>query len=164
MKVVFLFTGFILFVYSVRAENAFLNSIDSTAKYDSCIVSNETVVLPCPLLFDSLTHILNSDSLGHSQKRKKVIAAVLAFPLPFGILGLHRIFLGTKPYIPFVYIGTLGGCLGILPLIDFIAILSSKENNSNPISISQRELNWLLDGLELEQKHAHKKVTANIVI
>jgi transposase len=38
------------------------------------------------------------------------------------------------------------------------------ENNSEPKNISQRELNWLLDGLELEQKHAHKKVTSNIVI
>jgi transposase len=39
-----------------------------------------------------------------------------------------------------------------------------KESNSDTISISQRELNWLLDGLELEQKHAHKKVTANAVL
>jgi len=39
-----------------------------------------------------------------------------------------------------------------------------EENNSSTINISQRELNWLLDGLELEQKHAHKKVTASTVI
>ncbi|MFZ5986151.1 MAG: IS66 family insertion sequence element accessory protein TnpB [Bacillota bacterium] len=39
-----------------------------------------------------------------------------------------------------------------------------EENNSGPINIGQRELNWLLDGLELEQKHAHGKVTANTVI
>jgi len=34
-------------------------------------------------------------------------------------------------------------------------------NNSNTINITQRELNWLLDGLELEQKHAHKKSDSN---
>jgi len=39
-----------------------------------------------------------------------------------------------------------------------------KQNSLDTISISQRELNWLLDGLELEQKLAHKKVAANIVI
>ena len=142
MKVVFHFIGFMIFVFSARAENACLNSIDSTVKYDSCIISNETVVLTRSLLFDSSAYTPNGDSLGHSLKRKKVIAAVLAFPLPFGILGLHRIFLGTKPYIPFVYIGTLGGCLGILPLIDFIAILSSKENNLNHFAENPRVFMW----------------------
>lgn len=39
-----------------------------------------------------------------------------------------------------------------------------KEISPDPISISQRELNWLLDGLELEQKNAHGKVAANAVI
>lgn len=39
-----------------------------------------------------------------------------------------------------------------------------ENNNSSPINISQRELNWLLDGLEIVQKHAHKKVTASTVI
>lgn len=39
-----------------------------------------------------------------------------------------------------------------------------KESSSSPVTISLRELRWLLDGLSLEQKQAHKKVTANIVI
>jgi transposase len=33
-----------------------------------------------------------------------------------------------------------------------------------PLSISHRELNWLLDGLSLDQKQAHRKLTANAVI
>ncbi len=33
-----------------------------------------------------------------------------------------------------------------------------------PLIISQRELNWLLDGLSLDQKQAHRKLTANAVI
>ena len=39
-------------------------------------------------------------------------------------------------------------------------------NTSSKISIavSIRELRWLLDGLSLEQKQAHKKVTVNAVI
>lgn len=37
-----------------------------------------------------------------------------------------------------------------------------KEGSS--VSISRRELGWLLDGLSLEQKSAHLKVNANIVI
>jgi hypothetical protein len=58
---------------------------------------------------------------------KKAIAAVLAFPLPFGVIGLHRLYLGTKPYIPLVYIGTIGGAFGILPFIDFCVILLDKD-------------------------------------
>lgn len=61
-----------------------------------------------------------------AQKRK-LIAAGLACPVPFGILGLHRIYLGTRPFVPLVYIGTLGGCLGILPLIDMVVILIEKD-------------------------------------
>ncbi|MES2565655.1 MAG: NINE protein [Bacteroidota bacterium] len=57
---------------------------------------------------------------------KKITAAVLAFPFPFGIVGLHRIYLGTKPYVPVVYIASLGGVFGILPFIDFCAITFGK--------------------------------------
>ena len=32
------------------------------------------------------------------------------------------------------------------------------------LSVSSRELNWLLDGLSIEQSQAHDKVTANAVI
>lgn len=32
------------------------------------------------------------------------------------------------------------------------------------IAIDQRELSWLLDGLSMEQKGAHKKVVANTVV
>lgn len=39
-----------------------------------------------------------------------------------------------------------------------------KSNDSNKIVISQRQLNWLLDGLEIEQKNAHKKVAVSTVI
>jgi TM2 domain-containing membrane protein YozV len=58
---------------------------------------------------------------------KKITAAVLAFPFPFGMVGLHRIYLGTKPYVPVAYIASLGGVFGILPLIDFFAITCDKN-------------------------------------
>lgn len=65
------------------------------------------------------------------QKRnQKITAAVLAFPFPFGIVGLHRIYLGCPPYVPVVYIGTLGGVFGALPLIDFFIILIDKNTEN----------------------------------
>lgn len=75
-------------------------------------------------------------------KVKKRIAAILAFPFPFGLLGLHRVFLGTKPYIPFVYIGTLGGCFLILPIIDFVAILSANEETFKRLENNPRVFMW----------------------
>ena len=70
------------------------------------------------------------------KRRKKIFATLLAFPIPFGIIGLHRIYLGTKPYVPLVYIATIGGAVGIIPFIDFIVLLLEKdiskyENNPN---------------------------------
>jgi TM2 domain-containing membrane protein YozV len=61
---------------------------------------------------------------------RKATAAILAFPFPFGIVGLHRIYLGCAPYIPIVYIGSLGGIFGIMPLIDFIVIVSADDINT----------------------------------
>lgn len=72
----------------------------------------------------SLQH--TTDTVLNKSNEKKIIAA-LAFPFPLGIIGAHRIYMGAKPYIPLVYIATLGGCLGILPLIDFIVIVSHKN-------------------------------------
>ncbi len=61
------------------------------------------------------------------RTNKKITAAILAFPFPFGIVGLHRIYLGTAPYVPVVYIGTLGGVFGILPFIDFCVLALDKD-------------------------------------
>ena len=39
-----------------------------------------------------------------------------------------------------------------------------KEDNVSPLTLSSRELQWLLDGLSINQQHAHKKVFASTVI
>ncbi len=61
------------------------------------------------------------------KKNKRIVAAILAFPFPFGIVGLHRIYLGTSPHVPVVYIGSLGGIFGILPFIDFCVLVLDKD-------------------------------------
>ncbi len=72
------------------------------------------------------------------QQKNNKIAALLAFPFPFGCVGLHRVYLKTSPYVPIVYAATAGGIFGIIPLIDCLVLLSKKdiqnyENNSNVI-------------------------------
>lgn len=69
------------------------------------------------------------------RNNRRIIATALAFPFPFGIVGLHRIYLGTKPYVPIAYVASLGGLLGVFPLIDFFVLIFDKdfeqyENNS----------------------------------
>ena len=78
---------------------------------------------------------------------KQVIAAVLALPLPFGVLGAHRIFLGAKPIIPVVYIATLGGAFGILPFIDCMVLILSDD--ITPFMDNSKILMWNMD----RQKH-----------
>ena len=38
------------------------------------------------------------------------------------------------------------------------------ESVSSPLAVTPRQLSWLLDGLPIQQKQAHKKVSAKIVI
>lgn len=82
------------------------------------------------VIADSLT------STDKSLRKKKIVAALAAFPFPLGFMGAHRIVLGTKPWVPVVYVATFGGVFGLLPLIDFCVIVFSKdieqyENNPN---------------------------------
>ena len=55
-------------------------------------------------------------------KRGKAIL----FTVFTGFLGGHRIYLGTHQRTPIIYSVTLGG-LGILPLIDLVQIIFTKE-------------------------------------
>lgn len=87
--------------------------------------------------------ILKIDSSNSSKsKNNKVVAAILAFPFPFGMLGLHRLYLGTKPYIPFVYIGTIGGCFLILPFIDFCTIIFSDDETFHSFENNRKVFMW----------------------
>jgi len=38
------------------------------------------------------------------------------------------------------------------------------DERTTPITITRRQLRWLLDGLSLEQHHAHPEVTARTII
>ncbi len=80
--------------------------------------------------------IVKSSGTDKEQIKKKFISALFAFPFPLGFMGAHRVMLGTKPWVPVVYVATFGGCFGVLPLIDFFVITFTKdieqfENNPN---------------------------------
>lgn len=78
----------------------------------------------------------HKENINGEHAKKKLLAGFLSFPFPMGFLGAHRILLGTKPWVPVVYVATFGGCFGLLPLIDFCVIMLSDdvtkyENNPN---------------------------------
>ena len=50
-----------------------------------------------------------------------IVAAVIAFFL--GWLGIHRVYMGGSGILILLYIITLGGIFGLIPLIDFIRLL-----------------------------------------
>ena len=59
-----------------------------------------------------------------------VRAVAICLTLTLGVFGAHRIYLGTKDYVPVFYTLTLGGGLGILPVIDLIHLCVKKDISS----------------------------------
>lgn len=102
-------------IYLLNPNLEIIDSVDCTNKINLSDLGKR----PNPILA-----LLKSKK----KKTKKITAALLAFPFPFGIVGLHRIYLGTAPYVPVVYIGSLGGVFGILPFIDFCVLLMDKDH------------------------------------
>ena len=91
--------------------------------YIVCSSANATSKTSSPNIGELV--LSTADSVALSKEKKLVTA--LSFPFPLGIVGAHRIFMGAKPIIPVIYIITLGGCFGILPLIDFVILLTTKN-------------------------------------
>ncbi len=79
-----------------------------------------------PDLIGADTLLIQKDNK-KDKSRKKFVSALFAFPFPFGFMGAHRVMLGTKPWVPVIYVVTFGGCFGVLPLIDFFVITFSKD-------------------------------------
>jgi TM2 domain-containing membrane protein YozV len=76
-------------------------------------------------------------------RKEKLIASILAFPVPFGFTGLHRIYLGSEPWIPVVYLITGGGGLGIVPLIDFFFIVTADKEEFRKYENNPKFFMWV---------------------
>jgi TM2 domain-containing membrane protein YozV len=112
---IFLFISACLFA---ETKTVTIYYLDSTQTVIDCQIQPVSENMPCP----------NFYKFRKKQKlNKRITASVLAFPFPFGMVGLHRIYLGTKPHVPVAYIASLGGVFGILPLIDFFTITFDKD-------------------------------------
>ena len=128
--------------YATHACTVISSEPDTICICDTCPEENTATFISVAPDRDVMV-LATTDSVKTTKfKSKKLIAAILSFPVPFGLLGLHRVFLGTKPYIPFVYIGTIGGCFLIVPLIDFITILSADEEEFKRFENNPKVFMW----------------------
>ncbi|MES2131697.1 MAG: NINE protein [Bacteroidota bacterium] len=122
----------LILISCVFAGQLFSGTQTVTVYYlDSCqnrIASEQFTLTEADLVLDDMPNPVFKLFRKKQRLNKRITAAVLAFPFPFGIVGLHRIYLGTKPYVPVAYIASLGGVFGILPFIDFCAITFDKKN------------------------------------
>lgn len=118
-------------------------SILPAKKHNINSVFQKAIKITDPQLFANGNTITNLPSnsfkkLSDSLKSKRITAAILTLPL--GMLGVHRMYLGTKPIVPIVYILTFGGGFGILPFIDFVVLLISDE--TKPFINNSRVFMW----------------------
>jgi len=121
---------FLLAIFVLLSLVFFAEGKQLTVYYvDSCntVISTELIEVAETSFSDHKPNPIFKLFRKKQRLNKRITAAVLAFPFPFGIVGLHRIYLGTKPYVPVAYIASIGGAFGILPFIDFCAITFDKK-------------------------------------
>lgn len=137
MKRLLFFLAALLFLLVVPAK--------ANGRMIRFVFAPHTTLLPGDTLrvsADSLAVIAADTNTQGSAENKRLVAALLAFPIPFGITGLHRIYLGTSPWIPIVYFVTLGGC-GMLPLLDFIFILTASDEELQTYANNSKVFMWV---------------------
>lgn len=73
---------------------------------------------------DTSKTLINDGDTVYLVKRK---STAILLTLLTGPLGGHRLYLGTKPIVPVVYAVTLGGGLLVIPILDLVAIIFTKD-------------------------------------
>ena len=95
-----------------------------------------------PLTFEIDTNCQLSTVNGQLKEKDPVIAWLISFPT--GMLGLHRVYLGTSTTTVILYIVTAGGFLGIVPMIDWILLLRGIQNGDISKFVGNRRfIMWL---------------------
>jgi|688.fasta_scaffold983060_1 TM2 domain-containing membrane protein YozV len=126
---------FTLIVLSFITLNLHAGEMMSKEPQAGVVQSEDSLLAPTPSTDDTLTQ--------QEFRKEKLIAAILAFPVPFGFTGMHRIYLGSGPWVPVVYLCTGGGGFGLLPLIDFIFILKSDREEFEKYLANPKLFMWV---------------------
>lgn len=90
-----------------------------------------------PLKFEIDTNSQLSTLNFQLKKKDPVVAWLISFPT--GMLGLHRLYLGTDVKTMVFYIVTLGGVFGIVPMIDWILLLRGIQSGDISKYVNNRK-------------------------
>ena len=63
----------------------------------------------------------------HHQRTENPRLVSAALALTLGPFGVHRMYLGTDVRVPVFYTLSLGGGIGVLPAVDFLILLFTKD-------------------------------------
>ena len=120
MKNIFTILLFVLSL-SVFAKNDITISI--TNNNNGFILIKQTAINK--FYTDTNKFVINEKGDTIIIKKRKFTAIILA--LLTGPIGGHRLYLGTKPIVPVVYAVTLGGGFLIIPIMDIVTIIFTKD-------------------------------------
>ena len=126
MQSKFLLSHFFFLIILISVSKANTSQSDILLAEFNQITTNQSEPAAEELIIPSAKKIKLIALLQNATvENKKVTAAILTLTL--GMLGVHRIYLGTAPYIPAVYLFTFGGGFFVLPIIDLVMILTTND-------------------------------------
>jgi len=73
---------------------------------------------------------MNPGKASYYKGSDKSFAAAIILNFFLGVLGIHRLYLGTETLTWVGYILTCGGIFGVVPLVDFIILIVDNEDIS----------------------------------
>ncbi len=116
----------ILFTFSLIGAFKELRASGDTIILDPSLVRDLDKEEKVELLLHNSARRDSSDTITipHSEPKKGI---AIALTILLGPLGGHRLYLGTEPHVPVLYTVTLGGGLGLLPLIDLVHLIIKKD-------------------------------------
>jgi TM2 domain-containing membrane protein YozV len=92
---------------------------------NGAVANNDAIVVIENVETDSVKANALHPDFKPFKENKKLMAMALNFSL--GMLGAHRLYLGTKPHVPVFYLLTFGGVFFVIPIIDFFVLTFSKD-------------------------------------
>ncbi|MDR2907096.1 MAG: TM2 domain-containing protein [Bacteroidales bacterium] len=133
-----LFLGLLILFAGQMFAQPMENPIQGT-EYEVSFEDTPHLALRTPHPTSNSVEIQQDSSL---NQKDPVIAWLIAFPA--GMLGLHRVYLGTDVKTVLLYIVTAGGFLGIVPMVDWILLLKGIQNGDiSKYERNKRFIMWL---------------------
>ncbi len=117
-KFLLIFAAIIAFSFSANAESYKINDYDVDAVIDAATEITPDAMSDFSALIPAATP--SAASIASSYPSAWGAWAICFF---VGGFGIHRHYLGTRPFMWLIYIVTAFGIFGIVPLVDWIVLL-----------------------------------------